>query len=94
MSETEELLLQERAAELPPPPDGRYMEAAVRRRLGQEAPGPSRLEGVLPILLGLGAVGLLVGTSLLLGRWPVWLAAFPAGALALCPLLLKRRESR
>lgn len=94
MSEIEELLRQERGAELPPPPDVRYTEAAVRRRLTQASRQACRLEENLSVMSGVGVLVLLIGASLLFGRAPLWLLAFPMGALCLFPLLLKRRESR
>lgn len=100
MDELERMLRAESEAELPSPPDPRYTEAVVRRRMAAEAGLPAQrpaadcqAEG-LPLLAGVGVVALLTGASLAMGRAPLWLAMFPIGAMFLFPLLLKRREPR
>jgi hypothetical protein len=94
VSELEELLREELEAELPPPPDVRYTQAAVRRRLMEQPRKPHFSEDGLAVASGIGILGLLIVASLVNDRLPLWLLAFPASALCLCPLLLIRRESR
>jgi hypothetical protein len=94
VSDLEELLRQERDAELPPPPDVRYTQAAVRLLLIGESPTPRFSEEGLAVSFSIGTVGLLIIATLLTGRLPLWLLVFPISALCLSPLLLIRRESK
>lgn len=92
MSDLEELLRQEREAELPPPPEVRYTQAAVRLLLMEEPRKPRFSEDGVVVASSIGVLGLLIIASLLTGRLPSWFLAFPIGALCLSPLLLIRRE--
>lgn len=98
MNEVERLLRKDRAIGLPEPPDLRFTEAAVRRRMSP-LPGPPPGTAVpadwgifgLALLLTSVLVWLLVGR---LGLNPWWLAALPLSLLPMSPILLAKEHDR
>lgn len=102
MNDVERLLRQDRVAGVPEPPDLRYTEAVVRRRLGQGSvigparPAGNRAGGFGDWWMVASAVGLIAPLAWFLsyvGLSPWWLAVLPLSLLPLTPLLmLKERE--
>ncbi|HWI53546.1 MAG TPA: hypothetical protein VNT01_15495 [Symbiobacteriaceae bacterium] len=98
MNEVERLLRKDRVTGVTEPPDLRYTEAAVRRRMGT-LPGPPPGRAVradwgifgLALLLTSVLVWLLVGR---LGLNPWWLAALPLSLLPMSPILLTKEHDR
>ncbi len=94
MKEIEDLLSEERATELPAPPDPKYTRSAVLRRLNRHEPPGADAADLLP---GAAALVLLVmlGSGLYMLDQTRWLLALvPLGAVSLCPLLLEKGGSR
>lgn len=92
MKEIEELIHQDREANLPEPPDVAFTVAAVRRRLEPTAARRTRPQD-WPLVVG--AASLVIGgalAALLAGLHPLWLLPIPAAGLALCPILFTKER--
>lgn len=103
MNDVERLLRQDRVAGVPEPPDLRYTEAVVRRRLGRGAvvgparPAGHRVNASTDWWMVAAAPALVVLLALLLpymGLSLWWLAVLPLSLLPLIPLLLLKERER